>query len=106
MTRAIIVNMAHNYASYGHQTPTDDNFETMPHATIQALIKARREDVIGGTIFLARFPCFECAKAIVFAGIVKVVYKEDNSNDAMHMEASMFLEHSGIEVVQNPDLEF
>ena len=106
MTRAIIVNMEHNYASYGHQKPTDDNFETMPHATIQALIKARREDVVGGTIFLARFPCFECAKAIVFAGIVKVVYKEDNSNDAMHMEASMFLEHSGVEVVQNPDLEF
>ena len=106
MTRAIIVNMEHNYASYGHQKPTDDNFETMHHATIQDLIKARREDVIGGTIFLARFPCFECAKAIVFAGIIKVVYKEDNSNDAMHMEASMFLEHSGVEVVQNPDLEF
>lgn len=106
MTRAIIVNMEHNYASYGHQKPTDDNFETMPHATIQALIKARREEVVGGTIFLARFPCFECAKAIVFAGIVKVVYKEDNSNDAMHMESSMFLEHSGVEVVQNPDLEF
>ena len=56
MTRAIIVNMEHNYASYGHQKPTDDNFETLPHAAIQALIKARREDVVGGTIFLARFP--------------------------------------------------
>lgn len=106
MTRAIIVNMEHNYASYGHQKPTDDNFETMPHATIQALIKAKREDVVGGTIFLARFPCFECAKAIVFAELTKVVYKEENNSDAMHMEAKMFLEHSGIEIVQNPDLEF
>ena len=106
MTRAIIVNMEHNYTSYGHQKPTDDNFETMPHATIQALIKARREDIVGGTIFLARFPCYECAKAIVFAELTKVVYKEENTGDAMHSEARMFLEYSGIEVVQNPDLEF
>lgn len=106
MTRAIIVNMANNYASYGHQTQSNDNFETQPHATIQALIKAKREDVAGGTIFLARFPCYECAKAIVFAELVRVVYKEDNMGDAMHSEARMFLEHSGIEVVQNTDLEF
>lgn len=106
MTRAIIVNMEKNYASYGHQTPSGDNFETQPHATIQALIKAKREDVVGGTIFLARFPCYECAKAIVFAGLTKVVYREENISDAMHSEAVMFLEHSGIDVVQNTDLEF
>ena len=106
MTRAIIVNMEKNYASYGHQTPSGDNFETQPHATIQALIKAKREDVIGGTIFLARFPCYECAKAIVFAQLARVVYKEDNTGDAMHSEAEMFLAHSGIEVVKNEDLEF
>ena len=106
MTRAIIVNMEHNYASYGHQKPTDDNFETMPHATIQALIKAKREEIEGGTIFLARFPCFECAKAIVFAGLSKVVYKEDNMTDAMNSESRMFLEHSSIEVVKNESLEF
>ena len=34
------------------------------------------------------------------------VYKDENLGDAMHSEAKMFLEHSGIEVVQNPDLEF
>ena len=106
MTRAIIVNMERNYASYGHQTPSGDNFETQPHATIQALIKAKREDVVGGTIFLARFPCYECAKAIVFAGLVRIVYKEENTGDAMHSEAVMFLEHSGIDVVKNEDLEF
>lgn len=106
MTRAIIVNMEKNYASYGHQKPTDDNFETQPHATIQALIKAKREDIVGGTIFLARFPCYECAKAIVFAGLAKVVYREDNNGDAMHSEAVMFLDYSGVEVVKNENLEF
>jgi hypothetical protein len=35
-----------------------------------------------------------------------VVYKQENNSDAMHMAAKMFLEHSGIEIVQNPDLEF
>ena len=106
MTRAIIVNMEKNYASYGHQTPSNDNFETQPHATIQALIKAKREDIISGTIFLARFPCYECAKAIVFAGLARIVYKEENMSDAMHSEAIMFLTASGIEIVKNENLEF
>ena len=106
MVRAIVVNTEKNYISYGHQRPTEDNFETEPHAAIQTLIKAKGNEVEGGTIYMSRYPCFDCAKAIVFAGIVKVVYKDDYVEDPTHMEAQMFLRESGIEVVQNRGLDF
>lgn len=106
MCRAIIVNAKHNYVSYGHQRPTEDNFETEPHATIKALIKASRREIEGSTLFLWRYPCFECAKAIVYARITKVVYKHEDSSDPTHQEAKMFLEQSGVEVVKNENLDF
>lgn len=106
MTRAIIVNEAKNYISYGHQVRTSDNFETMPHATIQTLIKAKGSESEGGTIYLWRFPCFECAKAIVYAGIRKVVYKHEDHADPTRSEAQLLLEHSNVEVVKNENLDF
>ena len=106
MVRAIIVNEAKNYISYGHQRPTEDNFETEPHAAIQTLIKAKGSEMEGGTIYMSRYPCFECAKAIVFAGLAKLVYRDNDSADPTHMEAQLFLEHSNIEVIQNRELDF
>lgn len=106
MCRAIIVNPEHNYVSYGHQRPTSDNFETDPHATVKALIKACRREIEGSTLFLWRYPCFECAKAIVYARIAKVVYKYEDNSDPTHQEAKMFLEQSGIEVIRNENLDF
>lgn len=105
MTRAILVNKDNSYVSYGHQHP-EDNFETQPHATIKALIKAKREEVVGGTLFLWRYPCYECVKAIVYAGITKVVYKNEDNMDPTHQEAKALLEQSGVEIVRNEDLDF
>lgn len=107
MTRAILVNVEHNYVAYGHQKQENNiNFEIEPHATIQALIKAKREEVEGGTLYLWRYPCYECAKAIVYAGIVKVVYKHDDHMDPTRAESQLLFEHSNVEVVKNSDLDF
>ena len=106
MVRAIIVNEAKNYISYGHQRPTEDNFETEPHAAIQTLIKAKGSEMEGGTIYMSRYPCFECAKAIVYAGIRKVVYKHDDHADPTRSESQLLFEHSDVEVVKNEDLGF
>ena len=43
------------------------------HAEIDAIIKAAR-DLEGATIYVTRYPCENCARAIVTAGIKKVVY--------------------------------
>lgn len=106
LTRAILVNAEHNYVAYGHQRSTDDNFETEPHATIQCLVKSKGTEAEGGTLYLWRYPCFECAKAIVYAGIRKVVYKHEDHADPTRSEAQLLFEHSDIEVMKNEDLDF
>lgn len=106
MTRAILVNTEHDYVSYGHQRNTADNFETEPHATIKCLVKAKGTEAEGGILYLLQYPCFECAKAIVYAGIKKVVYKYENPADPTCSETQLFFKHSDIEVVKNPDIDF
>lgn len=51
------------------------------HAEINALIKAG-ERAKGGKLFVTLEPCFECAKAIINAGIKKVWFNRPNEKDA------------------------
>lgn len=107
MTRAILVNEEHNYVAYGHPRQDENvGFETAPHATIEVLIKASGLESCGGTLYLWRYPCYECTKAIVYAGIKKVVYKHEDHADPTRSEAQLLLEHSNVEVVKNENLDF
>lgn len=107
--RAILVNSEKNYIAYGneqYQTKNTEGFDVAPHATIEVLIKSKGTESHGSTLYLWRYPCFECAKAIVYAGIRKVVYKHEDNSDPTRSEAQLLLEHSDIEIVKNPDLDF
>lgn len=107
MTRAILVNEEHNYVAYGHpHNDQEAGFETAPHATIEVFIKAKGNESKGGTLYLLRYPCYECAKAIVYAGIKKVIYKNENPGDPTRPEAQLLLEHSDVEVIKNEELDF
>lgn len=107
LTRAILVNEEHNYVAYGHPRQDENaGFETAPHATIEVLIKSSGFESCGGTLYLWRYPCYECAKAIVYAGIRKVVYKHEDHADPTRSEAQLLLEHSNIEIVKNENLDF
>lgn len=52
--------------------PKEERVELTVHAEVNAIINARR-DLSGWTMAVTRFPCIECAKAIVQAGITCVV---------------------------------
>lgn len=43
------------------------------HAEIDAIIRAKR-DLTGATAYVTRYPCENCARALVRAGVRKVVY--------------------------------
>lgn len=43
------------------------------HSEVDAIISAKR-DLTGHTIYVTRYPCENCARAIVTAGITRVVY--------------------------------
>lgn len=88
-----------DYCVYAKQEFPIAELETTPHAAIQALITARKENIEGGTAFITKFPCYICAKALASAGIKKVVYhRESNLKDKD--KALRVFELSGVEIVQ------
>jgi len=53
-------------------------FGRVVHAEMEALLSCAREGIstVGGTLYCTTFPCHNCAKHIVDAGISRVVYVE------------------------------
>ena len=61
------------------------------HAELNAILNYRG-DLTGSKIYVKLFPCNECAKAIIQAGIKEVIYKEDKyaNTDNVIVSKSMF----------------
>lgn len=57
------------------------------HAELNAILN-NVADLSGATVYVSLFPCNECAKAIVQAGIKRVVYEEDKYADTDSVKAS------------------
>ena len=47
------------------------------HAELNAILNTRGKSLEGAKIYVALFPCNECAKAIIQCGIKEVVYLSD-----------------------------
>ena len=47
------------------------------HAELNAILNAEGSNVHGSRVYVALFPCNECAKAIIQAGISEVIYLSD-----------------------------
>lgn len=90
--------------SYCRQKFPIEDYEITPHAVIGALSKAKARNFAGGTAYVSRFPCPECAKALAAAKIARVVFKENNEVVDTTLTSQIFT-HFGIEVSQNKDLE-
>lgn len=90
--------------SYCRQKFPIEDYEITPHAVIGALSKAKARDYAGGTAYVTRFPCPECAKALAAAHFARVVFKENNEVADTTLTSQIFT-HFGIEVLQNKDLE-
>lgn len=69
------------------------------HAELNAILNyaGSRRDLIGSKIYVDLFPCNECAKAIIQAGISEVVYLSDKYAGTDENDASKFLlDHCGV----------
>ena len=71
------------------------------HAELNAILNAGGRELKGATIYVALFPCNECAKAIAQTGIKKVVYLNDKyyATDACKASRLIF-KAVGVECVQ------
>ncbi len=69
-----------------------DDYETkypyVCHAELNAILNNRGANLEGCRIYVALFPCNECAKAIIQSGIKEVVYLSDKYADTMGTRAS------------------
>lgn len=58
------------------------------HAELNAILNAKGKDLSGCKIYVALFPCNECAKAIIQSGISEVIYLSDKYADTDSVKAS------------------
>ena len=59
------------------RTGEDTKYPYVVHAELNAILNTRGKSLAGSRIYVALFPCNECAKAIIQAGIKEVVYLSD-----------------------------
>ena len=71
------------------------------HAELNAILNANGRDLRGSRIYVALFPCNECAKAIIQGGVKEVVYLSDKYKDSMSFVASKrMLSAAGVKFTQ------
>lgn len=71
------------------------------HAELNAILNASGKSMRDARIYVALFPCNECAKAIIQAGIKEVIYLSDKYADTPSTQASkMMLKASGVKTTQ------
>ncbi len=70
------------------------------HAELNAILNSKYP-VSGCTLYVSLFPCNECAKAIIQAGIRRIVYESDKyQNTDITIASRRMLKAAGIELVQ------
>ena len=69
------------------------------HAELNAILNSSLPSLKGATLYVALFPCNECAKAIIQVGIKKVIYLSNKYKDTDATKASVkMLEAAGVEL--------
>ncbi len=67
------------------------------HAELNAILNSTISSLKGATLYVALFPCNECAKAIIQTGIKKVVYLSDKYESTDSTKASkLMLTQAGV----------
>ena len=55
----------------------DTKYPYVVHAELNAVLNANGRDLRGSKLYVALFPCNECAKAIIQSGIREIIYLSD-----------------------------
>ena len=70
------------------------------HAELNAILNYRG-DLSDSKIYVKLFPCNECAKAIIQAGIKEVIYKDDKYKDSDNVKVSkMMFDSCGVKYTE------
>lgn len=81
--------------------PLDNKYFYTTHSELNAILNYRGGSLEGATMYVTLFPCNECAKAIIQAGIRRLVYDSDKYDGTPAVVASKhMLKSAGVEMVQ------
>lgn len=79
----------------------DTKYPFVCHAELNAILNSGGRNLAGARIFVALFPCNECAKAIIQSGIKEVVYISDKYAETEGVIASKrMLTSAGVKLTQ------
>ena len=80
---------------------TQTKYGYVVHAELNAILNARGRNVAGTRVYVALFPCNECAKAIIQAGISEVIYLSDKyANTPGTLISKRMLRSAGVKLRQ------
>ena len=71
------------------------------HAELNAILNANGRSLKGSRLYVALFPCNECAKAIIQSGVAEVVYLSDKYDGTpMNAASKRMLDAAGVKRTQ------
>ena len=87
------------WAREGEELETKYPYVT--HSELNAILNYRGGSLQGAELYVSLFPCNECAKAIIQAGIRKVVYDSDKYAETPSIQASKrMLDAAGVKYIR------
>lgn len=66
----------------------DTKYPYVCHAELNAILNYTGTSLKGSKVYVALFPCNECAKAIIQSGIKEIIYMDDKYKDTDSVKAS------------------
>ena len=79
----------------------DTKYAFVTHSELNAILNYRGGSLEGATIYVTLFPCNECAKAIIQAGIRTVIYDSDKyAATEMTRASKMMFDAAGVRYAQ------
>lgn len=83
------------------ESQNDTKYPFVCHAELNAILNAGGQNLSGTRIFVALFPCNECAKAIIQSGIKEVVYISDKyANTEGTIASKKMLNAAGVKLTK------
>ncbi len=79
----------------------ETKYQFVVHAELNAILNARGKNLSGAKLYVSLFPCHECAKAIIQAGISEVVYLSDKySGTVSDIASKRMLNAAGVKLTK------
>ena len=79
----------------------DTKYPYVVHAELNAILNANGRSLKGSKLYVALFPCNECAKAIIQSGVKEVVYLSDKyATTPTTLASKRMLDAAGVKYTQ------